>query len=975
VRERGARALIERSALVDRLVDAPVVLLEGPGGFGKSTLAAQIAVRRDQPTVRATIDGSDVDRRGLVATMARGARRAGLPDLAATLDPEDPAGAARLGTGSGLTIVIDEVQRLGSPAIDWLADLAEELPPTSALLLTGRRLGPPLARLARRGGAVLVGPDDLRFDGDEMAAAIDAHLDRAAEPHEVAAISGLTDGWPAAVAVAAARLGDGRLPSTTASGAGALADLVDAQLQPADRSVRSLVARLAHLPLLSADVAAALGGAGALDIVLDLGLPVRFRADGWGELPPAVVELLRNQEVPSRSEGRAVAEVYRRRGEVAEAVALLRRLGDHEGVADVLVGLRWDQLIDLGLVVLATLIDELPDELLADRVTLLVQASLAAELHAPDRRPAWVAQAHGLAPPTGPTRRAVDAERARQQGRDGDLPGAFVLATEVLDAAPADELFTRARAHFTRALVEVVRVQGVGDATVVDDLESAAALFRLAGEPRWEANALQALGFGVHLQHGAFERAVDRLHSAVALLATPDVVRGMALTYLAEALNHAGRLDDAGAALREASDIGRRLANIDLIGYAAWSRAELAALRRDAAGVEAALGEALHHGGTWEQRLAAVDFYAVASEYRLLVGDEAGARRELAEAERRAEGTGYVAPTLTARARLEATVGDPEQAESVLDELDAIGVERDRWLRLLFRAVSAQRSGRTERAAELLQASARAAADLDDPTRLTRREPELVAVIDTGSEPVPAPTHIVLLGGFEVRTGGDDAQPAPGHPATLVKLLALRGVLAIDEAVDLLWPEADVDTGRRRLRNLLNRLRATTPGVVERREGSLVLAEGIEVDVHRFEAAAGAALTADPSRRAGMARQALAHHTGELLPADRYDDWAIAPRERVQRRFLALVDLVADDALARGDVDEGLRLVDLAIAAEPLDPSRYSAAAHALADQGRRNAALAMAERGVAVSAEVGIEPDPGLLTLHRGLTSGSSAP
>ena len=190
-----------------------------------------------------------------------------------------------------------------------------------------------------------------------------------------------------------------------------------------------------------------------------------------------------------------------------------------------------------------------------------------------------------------------------------------------------------------------MRIQGIGDATVVDDFESAAALFRLAGEPRWEANALQALGFGVHLQHGAFESAVDRLQSAVALLSTPDVVRGMALTYLAEALNHAGRLDDAGAALREASEIGRRLANIDLIGYAAWGRVELAALRRDASGVEAALGEALRHGGTWEQRLAAVDFYGVASEYRLLVGDEAGARRVLAEAERRAEGTGYVFPT------------------------------------------------------------------------------------------------------------------------------------------------------------------------------------------------------------------------------------------------------------------------------------------------------------------------------------------
>ena len=430
MRERGTHALIERSALVDRLRDAPVVLLEGPGGFGKSTLAAQIALRRDQPTVRATIDGAEVDPRGLVAAMARGVRRAGLPDLAAILDVDDPAGAARLGTGSGLTMVVDEVHRLAPPAIEWLAELAEELPPSSVLLLTGRRLGPPLARLAERGGAVLVGPDDLRFDRDEIAAAIGAHLDRDAEPHEVVAISGLTDGWPAAVTVAAARLGDGRLASTTASGAGALADLVDAELQPAEPSVRSLVARLAQLPLLSAEVAAVLGGEGALDRVLDLGLPIRFRPDGWGELPPAVVELLRGREVPSQPEGRAVADVYRRHGDVVEAVELLRRLGDLEGVADVLVGLRWDELVDLGLVVLATLLDELPDELLAERVPLLVQASLAAELHAPERRSAWVSRADALGAPRGPGaaigrhRASVSAgagRRPRGRGRAGDL--------------------------------------------------------------------------------------------------------------------------------------------------------------------------------------------------------------------------------------------------------------------------------------------------------------------------------------------------------------------------------------------------------------------------------------------------------------------------------------------------------------------------------------------------------------------------
>ena len=74
-------------------------------------------------------------------------------------------------------------------------------------------------------------------------------------------------------------------------------------------------------------------------------------------------------------------------------------------------------------------------------------------------------------------------------------------------------------------------------------------------------------------------------------------------------------------------------------------------------------------------------------------------------------------------------------------------------------------------------------------------------------------------------------------------------------------------------------------------------------------------------------------------PADRYEAWASAPRERLRRRYLDLLDLLSDDAVERGDLDEAIRLLDQAQIAEPLDESRYVRAAELLLFQGRRGSA------------------------------------
>jgi DNA-binding SARP family transcriptional activator len=221
---------------------------------------------------------------------------------------------------------------------------------------------------------------------------------------------------------------------------------------------------------------------------------------------------------------------------------------------------------------------------------------------------------------------------------------------------------------------------------------------------------------------------------------------------------------------------------------------------------------------------------------------------------------------------------------------------------------------------------------------------------------------IRVLGTFVVQRNGTDVTPPPGHPSTLVKLLALRAGMSAEEVIDQLWPEVSLEAGRSRLRNLLNRLRDRTGPLVVRHHGRLELDAAASVDMHRFESLANEVLAASPEDRPGLARRGLAIYGGELLPGDRYEDWTAAVRERLRRRYVTLVDLVVEDARQRGDLDEAMAWLDAALLVEPHDEHRYLVAAAVLAQQGRRGAAREMVERALASVADLGVTPTPALL-------------
>ncbi|MBA2570490.1 MAG: hypothetical protein H0V04_04845, partial [Chloroflexi bacterium] len=672
------------------------------------------------------------DTSGLLSSIALGARRAGLPTLAEAIDADDPEATLdrltdRLHAGDRRVLVaVDEVHRASPEAAAWLAALAAELPDGTRLVIAGRRIGPALAALAQRQDATTAGVAELRFDHDDVSAILTAVGRGTAGPAEVDAILAATDGWPAAVVLSAAGeiATDGSVGEDRHERGAVLRRLVDGLLGATDPSTRELVGVIADLPLLSAPVVAALSGEGALDRLLDAGMPIRFRADGWGELPDPVRELFHRQTLP-REVARRVAGLYARGGELVEAAALLHRAGDHDGVVELLAGERREALQRAGLAFFDAVLTDTSDESLARHPAAMVQLVQAAERQ-PRLRGAWSERATQVLDQGTPWRRAIDAERALDVARAGDLDAATRMADEVLAAAGSDEITTRGRAHLARALCLLLRDTAGSTSDVAEELELAIGLFSLAGERGWEAEAHQALGYGVHFTTGAFELAAERLERALALRPAPDAARAGTLTYVAEVLTHIGRFDDAAVALREASAIGQRLGDSRSIGYAAWSAAELACRRRDLAGAVAALEEAEAHPEGWFDRLAGIDFLANAAQIRTILGDEEGARRDLARAEARASGTARAEAPLAARVRFEATFGDPAAALRELDVLDEspLAYRSDRWLRLLLRAVSAARMGDRARAAAFVERSRRAAAaDLGDPDKPAHREP------------------------------------------------------------------------------------------------------------------------------------------------------------------------------------------------------------------------------------------------------------
>ncbi len=973
-----------RPRLLGELRPARAALVVAGGGYGKTLLGLELAQTLGLATVSVGLAATDLEPAAVVARLIAALRRARLTDAAGAVHGAraDPAAAIDALAGvlarerDPVLVVVDDAHFAGPEAAVLLARLAARLPHEHRLLVLARH-APAALETLRQGAAIVLGAEQLAFSAPE-AATLAGAFGVSLGASDAEDLRRATAGWAAALVLAAERIARAADPEQELAAIveqqRTLRYLVSRQLDELTDAARGAAVQLAHLPLLSPEVAAAVTGeAAAFEQLGAAGVPLSLRADGWWELPGPVQDMLAGIEPLRPRTALAAAPVYARAGELSDALHLLLKAGEAEAAAALVAGIPSRAADDLGYLELQTLIDALPPQAVERQPGLLLHLARTCEPAAQVRlRADALRRARSLLEHRRDAAgtRAVDAEIARDLVRDGRDAEAQVLAARVLAETSADEPRTRARVIDVLGRAAAWRRE---DSSLVEAerlLREAFELCRALGERRWASQVLMPLAHGVYYARGEHERALELIEQELDVLPSRSPHRGVILSFYGDTLIDCGRFADAEPVVEEGRRLGSLLSDHRIAAYAAWTGARLASQTGDAGRTVREVREADRHRGDWFEHSTGVDFSADAADLLDRVGEHELALEYLDRARpRRDESPLAVA---IAEAALLARSGDPEAAVPALAALGSIArlAPRERWRVALLGAYAALRAG-DGRAGALAADAFEQAAALGKPRLPLWRDRELAerlvglaaaagsraaAELEVGGRPLT----VSVLGGFELRRAGEPIALPPGKPAQLVKLLAISGGrLPAELAIEELWPEVGPDSGRKRLRNVLNRLHATVPDVVARDGRSLALGE-VEVDADLFERAARGVLGrmdvgAPRLTELSAARLAITRYRGSLLPDDRYEPWAAGPRERLERLFASLVDAAADAAHAIGEVDEALRNLERGLEIDPFDEARYLRGAQLLLEQGRRGAAAALLERGERAIGRLGV--------------------
>ena len=146
-----------------------------------------------------------------------------------------------------------------------------------------------------------------------------------------------------------------------------------------------------------------------------------------------------------------------------------------------------------------------------------------------------------------------------------------------------------------------------------------------------------------------------------------------------------------------------------------------------------------------------------------------------------------------------------------------------------------------------------------------------------------------------------------------------------EQLTEMLWPDAEPEAGRNRLKQTLSTLRRQLepPGTPD---NSILAADRVHVrltpaafstDAHDFETALRNAARADtPEAKSAALLRAVETYTGELLPGY-YEDWILTERQRLADAFVGAVRQVIPDMEQRGEWERALDFAHRAVAADP----------------------------------------------------------
>jgi predicted ATPase/DNA-binding SARP family transcriptional activator/DNA-binding CsgD family transcriptional regulator len=246
---------------------------------------------------------------------------------------------------------------------------------------------------------------------------------------------------------------------------------------------------------------------------------------------------------------------------------------------------------------------------------------------------------------------------------------------------------------------------------------------------------------------------------------------------------------------------------------------------------------------------------------------------------------------------------------------------------------------------------------------------------------VPEAVRIWLLGGFWVSVGSQTIEQNQWRlrkAASLVKLLAIAPGHRIhrEQVMNLLWP----DLGRKAASNNLRRVLHAARKVLDSATGSLYLASQDEslmlcpggqlwVDAEAF---AESAVSARRSRDPSAYRAAIELYAGELLPDDRYEEWAENRRGQLRRLYVELLVELTGLYEERGEYGQAAERLQRALSEEPTNEEAHAGLMRLYALSGRRGEALTQYERlSETLSGRLGTAPGVTTRALREKIAAG----
>jgi predicted ATPase/DNA-binding SARP family transcriptional activator len=247
--------------------------------------------------------------------------------------------------------------------------------------------------------------------------------------------------------------------------------------------------------------------------------------------------------------------------------------------------------------------------------------------------------------------------------------------------------------------------------------------------------------------------------------------------------------------------------------------------------------------------------------------------------------------------------------------------------------------------------------------------------------------RIRLLGAFQVTVGSRVLGAESWRrrkAAHLVKLLALAPGHAMhrEQIMELLWPEVEPPAAANSLHQALHIARGVlrTGGTIP--EHSLSLMDDMLrlhgqsspwIDVDAYEAAGAAARR---NREPAAYLSALALYSGDLLPDDRYEEWAIPRRESLrQERLQLLIDLAMIQE-QRGEYAPAISTLQHAVRIDPAYEDGHTGLMRLFALSGQRREALRQfATLCQVLERELDVRPDPAIVRLHEEIRAGHFPP